>query len=146
MEGDQTVEQEAAPGTLLVDEQAPTTRDDGALIAAVRSGDTDAYGELFARHADAARRLARSLTDPVAADDLVSEAFAKVLAVLQRGAGPDLAFRAYLLTAVRRLHVDGVRATDRVRPTEDQDVLDPAVELADPAVAGFERSAAARAL
>src|SRR5688500_1410862 len=96
-------------------------RDDGQLIAAVRSGDTDAYGELFARHVDAGRRLARSLTDPVAADDLVSEAFTKVLAVLQRGDGPDLAFRPYFLTAVRRLHVDGIRATDRVRPTEDQD-------------------------
>src|SRR5687767_6548434 len=94
------------------------TRDDGELIAAVRSGDTDAYGELFARHVDAGRRLARSLTDPVAADDLVSEAFTKVLVVLQRGAGPDLAFRPYLLTAVRRLHVDGIRATDRARPTE----------------------------
>ena len=122
------------------------TRDDGELIAAVRSGDTDAYGELFARHVDAGRRLARSLTDPVAADDLVSEAFTKVLVVLQRGAGPDLAFRPYLLTAVRRLHVDGIRATDRVRPTEDQDRADPAGPLEDTAVAGFDRSAAARAL
>ena len=155
MEGGRTVERNAAEGTLLIDatvdevaeEQAPsTTRDDGELIAAVRSGDTEAYGELFARHADAARRLARSMTDPVAADDLVSEAFTKVLVVLQRGAGPDLAFRAYLLTAVRRLHVDGIRATDRVRPTEDSDVVDPAAPLEDTAVAGFERSAAARAL
>ena len=146
MEGDTTVEHDAAPGTLLTDEPTPTTRDDGELIAAVRSGDTDAYGELFARHADAARRLARSMTDPVAADDLVSEAFTKVLAVLQRGAGPDLAFRAYLLTAVRRLHVDGVRDAGRVRPTEDQDVLDPAAPHEDPTVADFDRSAASRAL
>jgi len=39
-------------------------------------------------------------------EDLVSEAFVKVLQVLQRGGGPDVAFRAYLLTAVRRLRVD----------------------------------------
>jgi RNA polymerase sigma factor (sigma-70 family) len=146
MERERTVEQ-AAPGTLLDAEPAPsTTPDDGVLIAAVRSGDTDAYGELFARHADAARRLARAMTDPVAADDLVSEAFAKVLVVLQRGAGPDLAFRPYLLTAVRRLHVDSLRATGRVRPTEDQDLPDLAAPIEDTAVAGFERSAAARAL
>src|SRR6476659_51184 len=79
---------------------------DAELIAAVRGGDVDAYGDLFARHVDAARRLARQLAGPGDADDLVSDAFTKVLTVLQRGGGPDLAFRAYLLTAVRRLHVD----------------------------------------
>ena len=62
------------------------------------------------RHVEAARRLARQLVAAGDADDLVSEAFAKVLVVLQRGDGPDLAFRAYLLTAVRRLHVDKIRA------------------------------------
>src|SRR3954451_19018345 len=83
---------------------------DAELISAVRGGDSDAYGELFARHVDAARRLARQLTGPADADDLVSDAFTKVLTVLQRGGGPDLAFRAYLLTAVRRLHLDKIRA------------------------------------
>src|SRR4029077_15160669 len=67
------------------------------LISAVRGGDVDAYGELSARHVDAARRLARQLAGPADADDLVSDAFTKVLTVLQRGGGPDLAFRAYLL-------------------------------------------------
>ena len=90
-----------------------------------RGGDVDAYGELFARHVEAARRLGRQLVPGPDVDDLVSEAFAKVLGVLQRGGGPDLAFRAYLLTAVRRLHVDRIRATaaaahdrrpDAVRP------------------------------
>ena len=132
-------------GTLLADAPA-SARDDGELIAAVRAGDTEAYGELFARHADAARRIARSMTDPIAADDLVSEAFTKVLVVLQRGGGPDLAFRPYLLTAVRRLGVDGARGTKRTRPTDDQAVLDPAAPLEDSAVSGFEKNAAARAL
>ena len=83
---------------------------DAELITAVRGGDVSAYGTLFERHVDAARRLARQLTSPSDADDLVSDAFAKVLRVLQNGGGPDLAFRAYLLTAVRRLHVDKIRA------------------------------------
>ena len=74
-------------------------RDDATLIAAVRDGDTDAYGVLFERHVDAARRLARALAHDGDADDLVAEAFAKVLPVLVRGGGPEVAFRPYLLTS-----------------------------------------------
>ena len=92
---------------------------DAELITAVRGGDVSAYGTLFERHVDAARRLARQLTSPSDADDLVSDAFAKVLRVLQNGGGPDLAFRAYLLTAVRRLHVDKIRAGAKLQTTHD---------------------------
>lgn len=118
---------------------------DAELIAAVRGGDGAAYGTLYERHVDAARRLARQLVTPSDADDLVAEAFAKVLTVLQRGGGPDVAFRAYLLTAVRRLHVDRIRATSRVRPTDDLTPFDPGVPFRDTAVEGFESQAAARA-
>ncbi len=118
---------------------------DAELISAVRGGDLDAYGELFARHADAARRLARQLVSNGDADDLVSDAFAKVLTVLQRGGGPDVAFRAYLLTAVRRLHVDKIRATSRLHTTDDMDPFDPGIPFQDTAVAGFENEAAAKA-
>jgi RNA polymerase sigma factor (sigma-70 family) len=124
-------------------------RDDAALIAAVRRGDTDAYGVLFERHVDAARRLARSLAHGGDADDLVAEAFAKVLPVLVRGDGPDVAFRPYLLTAVRRLDVDRHRSLARTRPTDDETVLDAALPFGDApaetALAGFESGAAARA-
>ncbi len=118
---------------------------DAELISAVRGGDVDAYGELFARHVDAARRLARQLAGPADADDLVSDAFAKVLTVLQRGGGPDLAFRAYLLTAVRRLHVDRLRSGARLRPVDDLTPFDPGLPFHDTAVEGFENAAAARA-
>lgn len=120
-------------------------RGDAELIAAVRGGETAAYGVLFERHVDAARRLARQLVRGPDSDDLVSEAFAKVMVVLQRGGGPDLAFRAYLLTAVRRLHVDRVRHGRRVRPTDDLAAFDAGVPFRDPAVEGFESDAAARA-
>ncbi len=118
---------------------------DAELISAVRGGDIDAYGELFARHSSAATRLARQLVSSGDADDLVSEAFAKVLTVLQRGGGPDVAFRAYLLTAVRRLHVDRIRATSRLQTTDDLAPFDPGVPFQDTAVAGFENEAAAKA-
>ena len=118
---------------------------DGELISAVRGGDTDAYGELFARHVEAARRLARQLVSGGDVDDLVSEAFAKVLVVLQRGGGPDLAFRAYLLTAVRRLQVDRIRSTARLQTTGDLTPFDPGIPFRDTAIEGFESAAAARA-
>ena len=118
---------------------------DAELISAVRGGDADAYGELFDRHVAAARRLARQLVPPADAEDLVSEAFAKVLSLLQRGLGPDLAFRAYLLTAIRRLHVDRIRANARVQPTDDLEPFDPGVPFRDTAVEGFENAAAAKA-
>jgi RNA polymerase sigma factor (sigma-70 family) len=118
---------------------------DAELISAVRGGDVDAYGELFERHVVAARRLARQLVPPADAEDLVSEAFAKVLSLLQRGSGPDVAFRAYLLTAIRRLHVDRIRANARVQPTDDLEPFDPGVPFRDTAVEGFENAAAAKA-
>src|SRR5690349_24417910 len=118
---------------------------DAELISAVRGGDIDAYGTLFERHVDAARRLARQLVPAGDTEDLVSEAFAKVLAVLQRGGGPDLAFRAYLLTSVRRLHVDRLRSTSRLQTTDDLTPYDPGVPFEDTAVAEFENATAAKA-
>ena len=79
------------------------------------------------------------------ADDLVSEAFVKVLNVLLGGGGPDVAFRAYLLTAVRRLHIDKVRSNQRLTTTDDLTPFDPGVPFTDTAVAGFEGGAAAKA-
>ncbi len=118
---------------------------DAELISAVRGGDVLAYGELFERHVEAARRLARQLVSHGDVDDLVSDAFAKVLGVLQRGGGPDVAFRAYLLTAVRRLHVDRIRAGSRLTTTDDLTPFDPGVPFRDTAVEGFENAAAAKA-
>ena len=127
---------------LLSDVETPS---DAELISRVRGGDVAAYGELFTRHEDAATRLARQLVRGPDADDLVSEAFAKVLSVLQGGGGPDVAFRAYLLTAVRRLHVDRIRAGQRLQTTDDLTPFDPGVPFQDTAVAGFESGAAAKA-
>jgi RNA polymerase sigma factor (sigma-70 family) len=118
---------------------------DAELISAVRGGDLDAYGDLFARHVGAARSLARQLVSPIDADDLVSDAFAKVLGVLQRGGGPDLAFRAYLLTAVRRLHIDKIRAGAKVQTTDDMEKFDPGIPFKDTVVEGFENATAATA-
>jgi RNA polymerase sigma factor (sigma-70 family) len=123
----------------------PTAPSDAELIALVRGGDAHAYGTLFERHRESANRLARQLVSSADADDLVSEAFIKVLRVLKDGGGPDIAFRPYLLTAVRRLHVDRIRSSSKVTPSDEMDRFDPGVPFADPAVANFENSAAAKA-
>ena len=78
-----------------------TTRDDDELVRAVRAGDTEAFGDLFARHAAVATRVAIRGGPRGDADDVVAEVFAAVLVQLRSGRGPTLSFRAYVLTAVR---------------------------------------------
>jgi RNA polymerase sigma factor (sigma-70 family) len=129
----------------VIDQMTRREQSDAELISSVRGGDVSAYGDLFARHRDAATRLARQLVNGPDADDLVSEAFAKVLNVLLAGGGPDVAFRAYLLTAVRRLHVDKIRATTRATPTDDLTPYEKVEPATDTVIAGFESGAAAKA-
>ncbi|CAM3423548.1 sigma-70 family RNA polymerase sigma factor [Isoptericola cucumis] len=122
-----------------------SARSDAELILEVRGGDLDAYGALFERHAAAARSVARQYARSAAdADDLVSEAFHRVLDVLQHGGGPDATFRAYLLTVVRRLAADLAKGLQRTRPTDDEHTLDSGLDSVAstelPALASFERS------
>jgi RNA polymerase sigma factor (sigma-70 family) len=95
---------------------------DAELIAAVRAGTRGgaAYARLYARHAGPARRLAAVLArDRADAEDLVAEAFTKVLATLRAGRGPDTAFRAYLLTTLRHACYDRAQWERRVELTAD---------------------------
>jgi RNA polymerase sigma factor (sigma-70 family) len=120
--------------------------DDAALLAATRAGDAEAFGLLYRRHVDAARRLAGRLADdPGAAEDLVSEAFARVLAAVQRGGGPASAFRAYLNTALRNGFYTGRRRDRRLEFTDDLSPYEVVVGLPDPLVAELERRYAAQA-
>ncbi|HEX7306243.1 sigma-70 family RNA polymerase sigma factor [Lentzea sp.] len=88
---------------------------DSDLIDAVREGKVEAYGKLYERHFRSASLLAMQLsTSSADADDLVSDAFAKVLAALRSGGGPGSAFRPYLLTAVRHAAYDRTRKEKRL--------------------------------
>ena len=53
------------------------------------------------------------------ADDIVAEAFTRVLGAIRAGGGPGLAFRAYLLTAVRNTANDWLRASRRTTVVGD---------------------------
>lgn len=126
---------------------------DAELIGAVRAGSSDAYGHLYRRHVHAAYNLARQLSrSPSDADDLVSDAFAKVMSTLSGGGGPDSAFRAYLLTVLRHTAYDRTRKERRVELAGDTNDLTSsatpealATPFTDTAVAGLERSLAAKA-
>jgi RNA polymerase sigma factor (sigma-70 family) len=126
--------------------ETPEGPSDAELIARVRNGDLEAYGELFGRHHHAAERMARQLVPANDADDLASDAFAKVLDALRGGGGPDISFRAYLLTTVRRVHVDRIRSGRKVQATDDIASYEREPEtFDDPTVTGFESGAAAKA-
>ncbi len=93
--------------------------DDAELIEYTRAGDSNAYGELYRRHYEAARAAAHGLTrNRCDADDLISEAFARVLRASRSGGGPDVSFRPYLVAAVRNVFFDRVRC-NRERPSND---------------------------
>lgn len=131
------------------DVQGPS---DAELIDAVRGGRIEAYGSLYERHVSAAYNLARQLSRSTAeADDLVSEAFARVLDTLRGGRGPDSAFRAYLLTALRHVAYDKTRRDRKLELAEDVttvsgvDTEKVSQPFRDTAVAGLERSMAAKA-
>jgi len=83
---------------------------DAELIAAVRRGDSDAYGVLYERHLHAAQRAATCLSSTAAErEDLVADAFTKVLRALRAGHGPEEEFRAYLLVTMRNAAISTSR-------------------------------------
>ena len=106
----------AAPG---LPDPAEAPASDELLLAAVRAGDSAAFGELFERHRGAALAVARMHSRNEAdAQDLVSEAFTRVLGLLREGRGPREFLRAYLVTAVSRLAADRANDLSRTRPEE----------------------------
>ncbi len=129
-----------AAWSALADEAAPrgahgAACPDASLIAATRAGDADAYAELYRRHVDPCRRLARRLCggSPSATDDVVSEVFANTLRAIRAGRGPVDAFAPYVLRAVR--HQVGrtrTRGDGRYAHAVEPAVLEPLVTVDEP--------------
>lgn len=85
------------------------------LIGQVRAGSSDAYHQLYVRHLTKARNLAWYLTRSAAeADDVVAEAFARVLGALRAQGGPTLSFGAYLHTTLRNVAYERARTQSKV--------------------------------
>ncbi|WP_019813951.1 sigma-70 family RNA polymerase sigma factor, partial [Saccharomonospora saliphila] len=86
-----------------MDDSVPGS-DKAGLLERLRLGDDTAFGELFAEHEAAVRRLARGLvSDTAEADDVTAETFFRVLQAVRRGNGPRDNVRAYLMTVARRV-------------------------------------------
>lgn len=116
--------------------------DDDELLRRWRAGDRAAGSELCGRHhADAhrfARRLGRGVAD---ADDIVAEAFAKVLRAMLGGLGPRDGFRRYLFAAVRSCAFDAHRAsiatTDQVPDVHEDGGFDQVASVGSPMFNAF---------
>lgn len=99
---------EAAPSDPLSSAMLET---DETLISQLRCGDSSAYTALWAKHVDAALRVARRIA-PDHAEDLVSESFLVLYQqIAVKKSGPETSFRAYLFTVMRntsaRWHQEG---------------------------------------
>lgn len=105
---------------------------DAMLLARVRGGDDAAYGELWARHARNARRVAARLVPRADIDDLVSEAFERTLAAIRSGHGPEASFFPYVARALRSRAATLLAAKARVTLADDDAALDSPVEDDDP--------------
>jgi RNA polymerase sigma factor (sigma-70 family) len=136
------------PGSGIDANDARTTEPPARLSDAEEDDAAAAFAELFRRHHAAGRRLALRLAGPSMADELVAEAFTRILALMRRGEGPRAAFRAYLGLTIRSLHVNHVRVDRRHQWVGDDFVLEEL--LSDPAIgdgndARFETSTVAAA-
>lgn len=97
---------------------------DGWLITRMRGADpsatSEAYDELYRRHAEPVRRYARTCCrDGHTAEDLTNEVFARTLQAVRGGKGPETSVRAYLLTSVRHVAAAWARTRQREQLVDD---------------------------
>ncbi|GAA1470065.1 sigma-70 family RNA polymerase sigma factor [Microbacterium thalassium] len=93
---------------------------DADLVLRTRSGDADAFAELWRRHYRSGIAVARSVTSSLDPDDLVQESYTRIFQSIQNGGGPTGSFRAYLFTSIRNTAATWGRA----RQETAIDVLD----------------------
>ncbi|NNH03314.1 sigma-70 family RNA polymerase sigma factor, partial [Microbacterium ulmi] len=99
---------------------------DADLVLRTRSGDGEAFGELWRRHYRSGIAVARSITSSLDADDLVQEAYARIYQSILKGGGPTGSFRAYLFTSIRNTAAGWGRARQESTIDELETVEDPA--------------------
>ena len=103
---------------------------DQQLMLRVAKGDLDAFGELVRRHQRTAWRIAhRFLGDPAEAEDVVQEAFLRILAAAPRYK-PSAAFPTYLYRVVTRLCTDYSRKKRPIFTDSFPETVDPSPDPA----------------
>ncbi|MDQ1499193.1 MAG: hypothetical protein QOI86_2533 [Actinomycetota bacterium] len=117
------------------------------LLDRAREGDRSAFGTLYLRHRDAARKVAGMCASSAAdAEDAVAEGFARVFAALPRMAGRQIAFRPYHLTCVRNAATDRLRRERRIDLREQMPETAGSAQADDMALMGLERNLVGEAL
>ncbi|MHC6222684.1 RNA polymerase sigma factor [Arthrobacter sp. MMS24-S77] len=92
------------------------------LLARVRAGDPEAMAVLYERYREPGLRFASGLMGGVQdAEDVLHDAFAKVVRAIQNGNGPTDVFGAYLFTSIRSAANTFWKkhGTERPAPVED---------------------------
>ncbi|MDQ7910988.1 sigma-70 family RNA polymerase sigma factor [Phytohabitans sp. ZYX-F-186] len=123
--------------------------DDQELVLAVRQGEVDGFAVLYRKYFSHAHRAAARWADNLAErEDIVSEAFGRLLAKIQEGGGPRGDFLPYLIRVVRNVAIDRVRRERYVDVYDDLEHIEASRPVAppDPVIAAWQRNALARAL
>ncbi|MEU0663736.1 RNA polymerase sigma factor [Streptomyces lavendulocolor] len=122
---------------------------DQDLTEIARRGSSEAFAVLFERHQASAARLAYFYAkDAYAAQDLVAEAFFRVLQALKSGGGPAASFRGYLLTVLRNVVTEWGKSSERQVTVPDVGVyeVENAASAGSEAIRGYEYSLVLEAL
>ena len=102
---------------------------DPALADLVRADDSEAFAELWRRHAIAGTAAARQFSSIADPQDIVSEAYLRILRALQQGGGPHEAFRPYLYRTVRNIALDWRSRHPSVSLEEIDDLAEPGAPM-----------------
>jgi RNA polymerase sigma-70 factor (ECF subfamily) len=95
-----------------------------SLLEAARGMNKEAIMSIFDRYSRPLYNYALSLgNDPVTADQIVGDAFAKFLDQLAARKGPDSNLRSYLFQITYHLMIDQIRASHHEAPLEDATFL-----------------------
>lgn len=120
---------------------------DAALVAAARSGDAAAFGELYERHRDAVYRFCLARTGSAhEAEDLTSEVFVKALRAIARYQERGVPFVSYLYRIARNAAIDRSRSRRPTLPVEDAASLDSGQDVEREAIQGTDRATLLAAL
>ena len=101
--------------------------DDGVLAERIRSGDRDALGEVYDRHASAAMAVAlRIVADREGAEDLVHDTFVAIWQKIDRFDPARGSLRSWIVTIVRNRAIDrlrGARPSIEVGEADERSLL-----------------------
>lgn len=120
--------------------------DEAGLVEAVRAGNSEAYGVIYRRYAQAALACARRCCrSTAAAEDLRAEAFTRMLGALRTGRGPLGPVLPYLKATIRNLAATWERRDSQVSFVDDPDAIEDPRWEQDVVLARGEQAMAAQA-